>query len=926
MKKSIKLLVACLLCSPATTFAQEQDSILARKSKVAIEYGRGVSFNLKESTTATAVASEAELSHKKSINNSNMLYGLIPGLQVMQGSGNAWDDTATLKVRGYGTTNSTNPLVLVDGFERSLDQISADEIESVTVLKDAVSTALYGIKGANGVILVKTKRGTIGKPEINFSYQFNMATPNRLPDLVDGYTYANALNEALTNDGLSARYSAQELEAFRTQSNPDAYPNVDWWDEALRDHSYGNNVTFSARGGGEYVRYFTQLNYLNDNGILKPTSENDGYSTQFKYSKLNIRTNLDITVSPTTTVQLNLFGNFSEHNRPGTTTDNIFAALYTVPSGAFPVKTKNNVFGGTNTYSNNPIGYISGTGYARSQVRNMYADMKLNQDLSAFVKGLSVGFQVGLDNSASYWDNNTKNFGYEEVTVNSTTGENVYTTLRNEGTLSFSKSVGSTVNHFNFGAYTNYAKEWNKHSLTTTLQYNVDKTNAKGQNNSTAFMDVVGQAHYVYDHRYIFDLSLSGSASSILEPGHRWGFFPAVGAAWVMSEEAFLKQDWLNLLKLRATYGISGRADYGVDLYQTVFGTGGSYIFGATNTSGTNGMKITQLGIDGLTYEKSHKLNVGFDLMAFNKLSVTLDGFYDHRTDILVTGTNAVSSIFGSDVPSINNGIVNSYGVETSIRWADKVGDFGYSIGGMLTFNRNKIINQNEEYRPYDYLKRTGNRIGQFFGYEVEGIYQSQEEIDSRGVTQTLSEVRPGDLRYKDQNNDGVIDSYDQVALGYSTLPEIYYSFDLNLEYKGFGIYALFQGTGHQSRLLNTSSVYWPMYSNTTISTEYYNNRWTKDTPNAKYPRLTSEGSANNYTTNSLWVADASFLKMRTLELYYNFSQDMLKKSKFIKSAKVFARGHDLLCIDKIDIMDPEVIGISHPTMAQYSFGVNLSF
>ena len=716
-----------------------------------------------------------------------------------------------------------------------------------------------------------------------------------------------------------------ELEAFRTQSNPDVYPNVDWWDEALRDHSYGNNVTFSARGGGEFVRYFTQLNYLNDNGILEPTSDNDGYSTQFKYSKLNIRTNLDITVSPTTTVQLNLFGNFSEHNRPGETTSNIFSALYQVPSGAFPVKTSRNVWGGTTVYSNNPIASISGRGYARSQTRNMYADMKLNQDLSALVKGLSVGFQVGLDNSASYWDNNTMNFGYEQATMNWETGETTYNTLRNEGTLSFSKSVGSSVNHFNFGAYANYAKDWNKHSLVATLQYNMDKTNAKGQNNSKAFMDVVAQAHYVYDHRYVLDASLSGSAASILEPGHRWGIFPSVGAAWIMSEEAALKSDWLNLLKLRASYGISGRADYGTDLYLDVYGTGGSYYFGK-NPASISGMKITQLGITDMTYEKSHKLNVGFDFIAFNKLSVTIDGFYDHRTDILVSGDNAVSSIFGLTAPNINNGVVNSYGVETSVRWADKIGDFNYQIGGMLTFNRNKIINQNEEYRPHDYLKRTGKRLGQFFGYEVEGIYQSQEEIDNRGVKQNLSDVRPGDLKYKDQNNDGVVDAYDQVALGYSAMPEIYYSFDLNLEYKGFGIYALFQGTGNQSRLLNTSSVYWPLISNSTISTEYYNNRWTPDTPNAKYPRLTSEGSANNYTTNSLWVADASYMKLRTLELYYNFSQEMMKKSKFIKGAKVFARGHDLFCVDKIKVLDPENIGTNHPTMTQYTFGVNLSF
>lgn len=924
MKKSTKLLTVCMLCSPIISSAQI-DSLSARKGNTAIEYGRGISFDLKESTTATAVAGHEMLSHKKSINNSNMLYGLIPGVQVLPNAGNAWDDAATITVRGWGTTNSKNPLVLVDGFERSLDQLSADEIESVTVLKDAASTALYGIRGANGVILVKTKRGAEGKPQIDFSYQFNMATPKRLPDLVDGYTYAKALNEGLTNDGLAARYSEKELEAFRTQSNPDVYPNVNWWDEALRNHSFGNNVTFSAKGGGQYVRYFTQLNYLNDSGILEHTQDNEGYSTQFKYSKLNIRTNLDIIISPTTKVQLNLFGNFSEHNRPGASTASIFSALYQVPSGAFPVKTSRGNWGGTNVYENNPIAQISDRGYARSQVRNMYADMKLDQDLSAWVKGLSVGFQVGLDNSASYWDNNTKNFGFEMASIDGSTDETKYETLRNDGSLSFSKSVGSSVNHFNAGIYANYKHEWNKHSLNATLQYNMDKTNAKGQNNSRSFIDVVAQAHYAYNHRYVLDVALSGSASSVLSPGHKWGVFPSVGAAWILSDESILKSDWLNLLKLRASYGVAGRADYGLNLYQDIFGTGYSFLFGK-NPGSSSGMMITQLGIEDFTYEKSHKLNVGLDFMAFDKLSVTIDGFYDHRTDILVSGANAISSIFGSVIPYINNGVVNSYGVETSIRWADKIGKVDYRIGGMLTFNRNKIVNQNEEYRPYDYLKRTGHSIGQFFGYEVEGIYQSQEEIERRPVKQNLSEVRPGDLKYKDQNDDGVIDSYDQIALGHSTMPEIYYSFDLNLEYKGFGIYALFQGTGNQSRVLSVPSVYTPLVGNSTISREYYNNRWTPETPNAKYPRLTSEGSNNNYTNNSLWVTDASYLKLRTLELYYNISKEALKRTKYVTGAKLFVRGHDLLCIDNIKEMDPENITNNHPSMAQYSFGVNLSF
>lgn len=923
--KRINIILASVLCS-VNLMAQE-DTLAIEKDKVAVDFGRNITYDANEVTGAISVATSDKLSHKNSINASNQLFGALSGLQVLQNSGAAWEDGATLYVRGMGTLNSKNPLVLVDGFERSIKELSSEEIESVSVLKDAVATSLYGIRGANGVILVKTKRGSMSAPQINFSYEFNMATPNRLPDFVDGYTYASALNEAMRNDGSLPRYSQTELDAFKNQTNPMFYPNVDWVDETLRGASYGDNVNFSARGGGKFVRYYTMLNFLDNRGILQPTGDNDGYSTQLKYSKLNIRTNLDITVSPTTSVQLNLLGNFSEHNRPGTTVGDIFIALYQVPSGAFPIKTENGIWGGTTTYGNNPVANISGKGYARSQTRALFADMHLKQDLSMLLPGLTAGLKIALDNSAAYWDSNTKDYGYESAAIDLATGEKTFNTLRNEGTLRFSKSVGSITTHFNFEAYANYLKQWGKHNLNATFMYAMDKTKSKGRNTGRAFMDVMGQVHYSYNHRYLLDFSLSGSASSILDPDNRWGIFPAVGAGWILSKEDFMKNDWLNLLKLRASYGISGRADFGVNLFQNIFGSGNSYLFKDTPQSIGGGMKLTQLGVDGFTYEKSHKLNVGIDFRAWNKLSLSLDAFYDHRTDILVGGGGAVSSIFGVPVPKINDGVVDNKGVEASLNWDDKIADFTYHLGGQFSFVRNKIINQNEKYQPYDYLKRTGKSLNQFFGYEVVGIYQSQKEIDDREVKQYLGYVRPGDLMFKDQNGDKRIDSYDQIALGYnSACPEIYYSFDLGVEYKGVGIYALFQGTGNYSKLLDTRSIYRPIVGNNTISSYYYENRWSESNPGGTLPRLTYAGSDNNYNNNSLWVADASFLKLRTLELYYNLPAKLLKRTKFLGGAKIYARAHDLFCLDGIDIRDPEAIGAEHPTMTQYAFGFNLSF
>ena len=372
---------------------------------------------------------------------------------------------------------------------------------------------------------------------------------------------------------------------------------------------------------------------------------------------------------------------------------------------------------------------------------------------------------------------------------------------------------------------------------------------------------------------------------------------------------------------------MAGRADYSVNLFRDAYGTGGSYYFKNTPAS-LGGTQERRLAVNGLTYEKSHKLNVGLDLMAWNRLSLTVDGYRDHRTDILVSGAGAVSTVLGLTAPQVNNGIVNSYGVDLGANWSDRIGSFSYQLGGQFSFSRNEIVEMNEVYRPYDYQKRTGHSISQIFGYEVEGIYQSQKEIDEREVKQYLSEVRPGDLKFKDQNGDNRIDEYDQVALGYNNLcPEIYYGFNLGAEYKGLGFLAFFQGATNYSVVLDTRSVYRPLISNNTISQYYYDNRWTESNPNGKFPRLTATSSANNYNNNSLWVADASYLKLRTLEVYYQLPESWLKCLHSVKQAKIFARGYDLFSMNKLDgISDPESVGANHPLMRQFTFGVNLHF
>ena len=917
----MKLFMAALLTSSIAVAQVQVDSLQ--------QYGRGISFSKKEATTAGAVATSDVLEHRTSTNPSNSLFGLIPGLQVLQNAGPDFGgDEATLYVRGIGTTNTATPLILVDGFERSLDNLTVQDIESVTVLKDAVALTLYGMRGANGVVYIKTKRGFRGKPVIDAGYEYKVNTPTYLPKMADSYTYARALNEGLQNEGLAPRYNQQELDAFKNGTYPEAYPDVDWFDEALRDHSYAQNAYFSIRGGGDVVQYFAQLNYVNSKGLLAHTEDNEGYSTQHKYSNLNFTTNLDVKLGATTKLALGLRGNFSEINRPYTGTSDLFSTLYQVPSAVMPVKTLNGYWGATTVYGNNPVAYISGRGYRRDQERNLYADLQLTQNLDFITKGLSAAVRVGFDNEAIYWDQNSRNFASEQVTMNWDSGENSYNKLTEESALSFSSSITDVVRHFNFNAQVNYDRTWGKdHKLNTTLFYAMDKLTKRTQNTARAYMDIVGQAHYTYKGRYLVDFALSGSAASVLNPDDRWGIFPSIGAGWILSEESWLKSDKLNLLKLRASYGMAGRADYGVNLWRDVFGGGGDYFFKDTPTS-YGGTKENRLATPGLTYEKSHKLNVGFDLTAWNRLSFTIDGYYDHRTDILVSGTGSMSTVLGIKAPQMNDGIVNSYGVETGLNWNDRIGNVSYQLGGQFSFSRNKVIEMNEQYRPYDYLKRTGHSVSQIFGYEVEGIYQSQEEIDARPVKQYLDDVLPGDLKFKDQNGDNRIDEYDQIALGYNKLcPEIYYSFNVGAEYKGLGFTALFQGATNYSQVLDTRSVYRPLISNNTISQYYWENRWSESNPNGTLPRLTTTSSANNYNTNSLWVADASFMKLRTLEVYYNLPQRWLKETHCLSNARLFVRGHDLFSINKLDgVCDPESVGANYPLMRQFTFGVNLRF
>ena len=912
----------------------------------AIDVGANRTFSRHESTAAISTVYNEDFNKRASKNVSNSLFGQGAGLTTLQNAGNYASVEPTFYVRGLQSLSSSSPLVLVDGLERDMSLVTPEEVESVSILKDAAAVALYGYKGINGAILITTKRGKYNAKEITFTYDHVTNFQSRRPKFVDAATYAEAVNEARGYEGLSARYTPEEVDAFRYGAGnggashlyPYIYPNVNWMDETFKDTGISNKYTIEFRGGGSKFRYYTMVGLLTDKGFVKSPNENDGYSTQNKYSRANLRTNLDIDLTSTTKLKLNILGTLSESSRPGNSVD-LWDMIYSLPSAAFPVKLEDGTWGGSTTWAgtSNPVAQSQGAVYSKGHTRNLYADLTLSQDLSGFLKGLGANFRLSYDNYSSIWENHSKTYAYGGYTTSWSDNGPFYTYISGgaPGEMLKDANTNDWARQFNFAGSLDYGRSFGKYDVYSQLKWDYEYRDTYGLNTTIYRQNVSWYTHLGYDKRYYLDLALVGSQSSLLAPGHKWAFSPTVSAAWVLSEEDFLKDvSWIDFLKLRASFGVIN-ADYlpkdgstTINNYwdQIYTTTGTMYRFDEGYGSAFGSTYISRLATANSTHEKAFKYNVGIDATLFKGLNLTVDGYYQRRKDIWVASSGQYSEVLGMDAPFENAGIVDSWGTEIGLDYTKRMGDVVFNVGGNLAWNRNEIKEQLEEPRIYNNLVQTGNRLNQVYGLIAEGFFKDEKDI-ADSPTQNFSTVVPGDIKYRDVNGDGIIDSNDQTAIGYSTAaPEIYYSFHLGAEWKGLGFDAMFQGTANYSAVLNTKSMFWPLINNTTLSNHYYENRWTPENQNAKYPRLSSQSNANNYQTNTIWLADRSFLKLRNLEVYYKFPKALLQKTKILGSAKLYVRGVDLLCFDKIDVADPESYGATNPLNKSVIVGLTIGF
>lgn len=902
-----------------------------------VNYGFGLNQTNAESTGAVSTVYADQIDNRSAMNIGNSLYGNVTGLTTMQKTGTIWDQIPSMYIRGQKTLNGNNGVLLViDGLERdnnwnALNYITPEEVESVSILRDAAAVALYGFRGINGVVNIVTKRGKYKTREISFSYDHSFNSQTRIPEMADSYMYANAINEALANDGKSARYSQNELNAFQSGKYPYLYPNVNWADEVFRDRGSSDIVSLTFRGGSTKMRYFTLLNLQNNAGFIKNANANDGYSTQEKYSKANFRTNLDIDLTPNTRMQANIMGVLNEFSRPASAGENLIGKIFSVPSAAFPIKTESGLWGGNSTWDGgyNPVYLAQGRGYTKGHTRALYADMALRQDLSSITKGLGATVRIGYDNIASYW---------EDYRVSAKYGMKSVSKWENGEPVAFNDFEGGSVGSvsgdnakldwqhrsFNFQANADWTRRFGMHDIYSMLLYTYKYDNKNGTNNTWYTQSASWYTHYGYNNRYFADFTLTASASNRLDPDSRWGLAPTVGVAWAISNEDFMKnQRVIDFMKLRASFGVIHTDNIpSLGYWNTTVNSANGYPV-QENFNGDGGWAEGRLPSLNGTTEKAYKYNLGLDMSLLKSFTLTVDGFYERRSDIWVSAAGQNSSVIGIGSPFVNAGIVDSWGTEIGLDYTKKLGDFTLRAGGTFSFNRNEIKEMLEEPQAYDYRRSTGKSVGQVWGLQAIGYFVDEADI-ANSIPQQFGPVKPGDIKYKDINGDNVINENDIIAMGYNyNCPEIYYGFNVGLEWKGIGFNAYFQGVGNYTAAL-TSNLYIPLLDNTSISKYAYENRWTPENPSARFPRLSTELVDNNNYMSSVWMADRSFLKLRNCEVYYKLPSAWLSKIK-MKNAKVYFRGVDLFSADNIDLTDPEAMGTSsYPATRSVHIGLTI--
>ena len=710
-------------------------------------------------TSAISTTRGEDLQKSFTPNLGNTLYGRISGLTVMQGNTEPGLDSPTLYIRGIGTLGTaTKPLIIVDGFESDFEQLTSYEIETISVLKDAAATAIYGMKGANGVLLVTTKRGSISPLKVSLSTQhgFNQAT--HYPDFLNAYDYARLHNEARQNDGLPVLYSEADLRAYQTGSDPYFYPNVNWYDQVLAKTAYVSNYNLSFQGGASSVRYYGMLNTLNNNTLLTNSAKLSENSIRSNYRRYNFRTNVDVNLSQSLSATLLIGGSVEDKANPvDNNTESLFKAIAILPPNAFPVINPNGSYGGTSVYTN-PYGDMLENGMFTSNARSIQSALRIRQELDVITKGLSAEAAVSFNNFFRNYSSKTGQYERFAI-VKDSSGDIIYNQFGQKASLVSSEKESEQWRNITLQGLVRYAQNIGRNEFDAIIIGNLQNYTLMGEEYPFKHVSIGGRFNYTRSRKYIAEISFSHMGSDNYSRGKRFGLFPAMSVGWVVSNEDFLKShSIITFLKLRTSYGLAGNEDYTNNRYafEPTYTYPGSYYFGNGNVSSSS-LTESRLHNPNITWEKDQKLNVGIDMAMHHRLYLHLDVFRNNRYHILVTPYGTIPGFYGMNLPLLNQGKAENKGFELTARYCNTFRkNFKYYLNAYLGFAQNKIVYMAEEARQYPYQVQTGGKIGQGYGLEAMGFFKDFADIAS-APKQTFTAVQPGDIKYKDQNGDNII-------------------------------------------------------------------------------------------------------------------------------------------------------------------------
>lgn len=865
--------------------------------------------------------------HQTSANSTSDIVGNVP----VFGEG-FYSDNTEFNVGSRGIA----PVVVIDGIQRELYSIDPEAIESVSIQKDALSSMFLGMRSSRGALVITTKEPIKQGFQLSFTGRFGVQSALKTPNPLSAHQYAYLLNEALQNDGKEPFYTYDDFNKFRTQSNPYTHPNVNWFDEILNKTSTTQSYNLNVTGGNKFAQYFVSVGYMGENGLFSNPTESDAHDTNLSYSRYMISSKVNINITDDFTAKVTLLGRVEDGNQPGAKYSNLLNAIYTTPNNAYPIKNPNGTWGGNVTFDNNLMSQAINSGYIMDTARDMVGGINLKYDFNKLVKGLSARLvgNVSIQNR-SYTERSKRapvhSYGFDKE------GKEIYTQYGSSNSQ-INRFYSVTSYQQMYGQFAvDYNRRFGVHGVKATLMGDTRHTLANYDLPQLP-SNIIADVAYDYAEKYFVQAALSESYYNRYAPGKRWGTFYAFGLGWDISKEDFMENaDWLNQLKLRGVFGKTGNGidNSGYYMYRQTFshiGTAGYPLGTEMSAMGNVTMENTPLANPFLTWEKAYKLNVGVDLAMFNnRLKFTADYYNDKYFDLLQNRGKSIELI-GQYYPMENIGKVRRFGGDLSITYQDRVNDFSYYVSANWSCEQSKLLYMDEQEVPEEYLRQTGRPAGAIYGLVADGFFTTREEIEKSPVIEGFENIQPGDIKYKDLNNDKVINEFDRTVIG-GDKPYSYFGIDLGFKWRGLDFSMFWQGAYNRDLYLQDWTLLEGFQANGRYYGQAYENmlgRWTPETAeSATFPRLTAGGNEynrGNGWNSSFWLRSGNFIRLKDISLGYNLPDSFCNNYLGGLRLKIFVNGQNLFTKSACDLVDPEVGFTSYPLQCCISTGINIRF